>query len=121
MQSSKNGRQSFEVVSSWTASFDDPIILKVGDELTLSGRADNWHGHTWVWAKATDDKEGWIPDTLATIKAGITTASTDFSAIELSCISGEILTGIKETHGWVWCLNEKGFAGWVPSRNLKLK
>ncbi|NKB52093.1 MAG: hypothetical protein GKR97_07715 [Rhizobiaceae bacterium] len=46
-------------------------------------------------------------------------AKFDYSASELSCVAGEILAKIQSSHGWTWCQNGQGGAGWVPDMNLK--
>ncbi|MEM9013126.1 MAG: SH3 domain-containing protein [Pseudomonadota bacterium] len=109
----------YEVTTDWTAAYEHPIELEKGEELWLSGKSDNWGGHTWVWARNTVGKEGWIPDDLVIGVAERTYARTHFSAKELTCRQGETLYGIEETHGWVLCRNTNNSVGWVPSRNLR--
>jgi hypothetical protein len=101
------------------ASYDDPIVLRAGGKVTLSGRTETWDGHRWLWAITTDGREGWIPDTLPGLRHGETVALADYSAVELTCAEGDTLSGIRSTHGWTWCVNDRGDAGWVPSRHLE--
>ena len=110
---------SHQVVADWDAAYDDPILLKEGEELWLTGKTDNWDGYVWVWAKNQAGQEGWIPDNLANSIGSKTYATTDFSALELTCRQGEELHGRAETHGWVLCKNAVGLEGWVPAKNLK--
>ena len=110
------------VIKSYTSQYPDPIAFKEGDLLTLSGRTDNWNGHTWLWAVAMKDgREGWIPDSIA-IEINDTQhrARVDYSARELTCRNGESLTVLDATHGWCWCENRHGQNGWVPKENLKI-
>lgn len=109
---------NFVVVERWTASFDAPIRLKAADPVTLTGRRDLWDGHVWLWAVSPAGLEGWIPDTLVAQGDGGPIAAEDYSAAELTCQKGEILTGSRETHGWVLCRSASGSTGWVPRRNL---
>ena len=89
------------VIENWAASYADPIQIRKGEAVALDGRRDIWDGHCWLWAKASDGREGWIPDDILDDSSGATTAKEDYSAKELSCQAGQVLTVIKETHGWV--------------------
>ncbi|MCW9035127.1 MAG: hypothetical protein OQJ97_12970 [Rhodospirillales bacterium] len=109
----------YRVETEWKASYQDPIVLNEGEELWLSGKADKWDGHIWVWAKNQVNKEGWIPDTLVRTVAGKHYANMSFSALELTCSLGEELIANDEKHGWVLCQSKDGLEGWVPARNLK--
>lgn len=102
----------------WTASYEDPIVVKAGEAIQLTGKTDTWDGHRWLWAIAGDGRAGWIPDSLAESRDGGTIAKSDYSAVELSCAKGEVLTAIRETRGWTWCRSRDGEVGWVPSRIL---
>ena len=103
------------VTKSWIATYPDPISIKAGDPVRLSGRKDIWDGHVWLWAIAPSNKEGWIPDTLL----DGTIARYDYSAQELTCNIGEKLIVLKQTHGWSWCKATSGELGWVPDKVLK--
>ncbi len=108
----------FTVVEDWQASYPDPIRLQAGEALTLTGRQERWDGHLWLWARSAGGREGWVPDRLVRRTAAGCTATQDYSAAELTCRSGQRLTGETETHGWVFCRAADGAAGWVPRRNL---
>ena len=111
--------QQLLVISDHQASYQDPIAFAAGDSITLSERRDLWDGHQWIWARAPDGREGWIPDGITETRGHLAIALADYSARELSCQIGETLIGLKNTHGWTWCQNAKGACGWVPTRNLK--
>lgn len=106
------------VISSHEASYEDPIRIRRGDELELSGRSDTWDGHIWLWAVAQDGRSGWVPDTLPDRTAAGVTARRDYDAAELTCARSEVLLVHEESHGWGWCENEVGQCGWVPLQNL---
>ena len=106
------------VIEQWQATYPDPISLKAGDMIILTGRQDNWEGHIWVWAKSMDGLEGWIPDTIVKRSNAGFVATEDYTAAELTCQKGETVTGEKETHGWVFCRASDGRLGWVPRKNL---
>ncbi|NTG45262.1 SH3 domain-containing protein [Rhizobium rhizogenes] len=48
------------VVEDHKATYLDPITVKAGDMISLSGKTDNWDGHTWLWADGPNGKAGWI-------------------------------------------------------------
>ncbi|MCB2129054.1 MAG: SH3 domain-containing protein [Rhodobacteraceae bacterium] len=110
--------RSFRVVEAWHAAYEDPIVLKAGEEFWLSDKTDNWDGHLWLWARNQAGKEGWIPDSLVRRSAGRTYATIGFSATELTCRNGEVLTASLELNGWALCQAAGGSIGWVPLRNL---
>lgn len=111
------------VTVSYTSQYPDPIAFEKGDLVTLTGRTDNWNGHTWLWAVASKDgREGWVPDCIIDAKKGTKQhAILDYDAQELSCQEGECLTVLEATHGWCWCENQDGQKGWVPEENLNIK
>ncbi|MEP1206377.1 MAG: SH3 domain-containing protein [Rhizobiaceae bacterium] len=114
--------KSARVLSTYTACYADPIAVDQGEAIELSGRTDNWQGHSWLWARASDGREGWVPDSLVE-DAGIESAVAlfDYSAMELSCKKNEVLAVVKNTHGWTWCVNSAGDEGWVPDQNLRIQ
>lgn len=108
----------YRVTQAWQASYDDPIRLSAGDPVWLTGRQERWEGHLWLWARASDGREGWVPDSVLQQDASGTVSREDYSAEELTCAPGEVLDAERETHGWLWCRNGMGDFGWVPRRNL---
>lgn len=100
------------------ASYADPIAFRIGDPVNLTGKSDNWNGHIWLWAVGPDGRSGWIPDTAVCLSEERPIASCNYSAIELTCPVGEILTVLDETHGWVWCQTVDGVEGWIPLEKL---
>ncbi len=105
------------VISAHIAIYTDPIIVRKGDVLLL-GKLDIWDGHTWIWATSKEMKCGWVPDNLACEKGGKMVAGYDYSAVEISCNSGDIVDVTHEDHGWAWCNTENNEEGWIPLRNL---
>lgn len=100
------------------AVYADPICVKAGDRLTLTGKTDEWDGHIWLWAVGADGKAGWVPDSIVENRTERFQASRDYSAIELDCAKDEIVNVIEEIHGWAWCRSSMGKEGWVPLRIL---
>ncbi|WP_071795904.1 SH3 domain-containing protein [Natronohydrobacter thiooxidans] len=108
----------FKVTEDWKASYLDPICLQAGDLLYLTGRQDNWDGHIWLWAKSAGGLEGWIPDSIVRKTNTGYVATEDYTAAELTCRAGQVVTREKETHGWVFCRLPDGPVGWIPLKNL---
>lgn len=108
----------FRVVKDWEAAYLDPIQLEKGDPIQITGRQDDWDGYIWLWAVSTSGRQGWIPDTLIVEGRNGPVAAKDYSAVELTCRTGQVLAGERETHGWVLCRSTDGSTGWVPRRNL---
>ena len=106
------------VIESHSATYLDAIAFRAGDPIVLSGKIDVWDGHRWLWATGPDGKAGWVPDSFVASGHGKTCAARDYSAAELTCRAGEILTASAEVHGWAWCRSDSGRQGWVPLRNL---
>ena len=111
----------YTVVEDWVATYSNPIQLTAQEQLELTGRHDNWDGHIWLWAKSAMGLEGWIPDSLVEEVDGLHRANEDYTAAEISCQAGQILQGLKHTHGWVFCHSPDGKLGWVPLKNLTLQ
>lgn len=108
----------FQIIADHEAIYANPISVKKGDVLELTGREDMWEGYRWLWAKSIDGREGWVPDDLPLLNEGETRCRYDYSAVELSVKIETMVTVLNETHGWVWCLDRQGLAGWVPRKCL---
>jgi Bacterial dipeptidyl-peptidase Sh3 domain/Variant SH3 domain len=100
------------------ASYLNPINVAKAEHIVLTGREDIWDGHRWLWAVANDGREGWVPDSLISEVDGQHAVKRDFSAIELSCVVGETVEVIWQTHGWAWCQMRDGGEGWLPVNKL---
>lgn len=112
------GCMNFDVIENWQATYAEPIRLDAGEPIFLTGRQDSWDGHIWLWARSAAGLEGWIPDSLVAQGAAGPFARENYTAVELTCQTGQVLAGEKEMHGWVFCRSQDGSAGWVPRRNL---
>ncbi len=107
------------VIDTHTGIFPDPIVVGKGEVLQLSGKTDNWDGHQWLWAKASDGREGWIPDDLPNQRKNVTTAAFDYSASELDVEPDDQVVVHSKSHGWAWCTDNAGRQGWLPRKVLK--
>ena len=96
------------------ASYADPIEVRAGDPLALSGREEVWDGGRWLWAAGPDGREGWVPDDLP--RGGV--AARDYSARELTCRAGDLVTPLEASRGWVRVRAADRAEGWVPAACL---
>ena len=116
----KSARVSRQLVVTrdWVASDPDAIRFTSGTPIDLTGREDDWHGHRWLWAMA-EGREGWVPDGVVAFVDRTPYALHDYSAQELTCSIGDMLTAIERTHGWTLCRSVSGATGWVPDGHLE--
>jgi hypothetical protein len=106
------------VIRAYTAAYSDPIKIRAGDRLLLFDRESEWPG--WVWCRATDGKEGWVPAGFIYINDGKHLAAYDYDAKELSVCEGEAVEMLREESGWGWCRDSDGNEGWLPLNYLDL-
>ncbi len=107
------------VLDDYQAAYTDPITMKAGEPLILSGKEDNWHGWTWLWCTNQQGKSGWVPQDYIIQSAKDSVARCDYTAIELSVRSAEVLLVAQFESGWLWCTNQRGQSGWVPAENVQ--
>jgi len=105
------GREIYQVVEEHKSTFPYSLELKAGEDVTLSDDKKNG----WIWATDKKDAGAWIPEKYLEIYKNTGTLLIDYDTAELNVTSGERLTLIKEESGWMWCSNQKGETGWVPS------
>jgi hypothetical protein len=112
-------QQMYLVIDSHTSIYSDPIKVGKGEQLFLSGRSDKWDGHQWLWAKAADGREGWVPDDLPAERGSQAYAAYPYSAVEFSVKKGDQLRVLEESHGWAWCSDTSASEGWVPLKVIE--
>jgi uncharacterized protein YgiM (DUF1202 family) len=100
--------------------YTDAIVMRTGDQVTLSEKESEWTG--WIWCThSSNDKSGWVPEQYIERVGDKATALVDYDAQELAAQAGEELTATQEESGWVWCTNQQGESGWVPLAHLEQK
>ncbi len=113
-----NGAQMCLVIKEHQATYPDPITMRAGDTVELSGKEDSWNGWIWIWCTNQQGKSGWVPKGHVEQIGDIWRARFAYDAIELSVHVGEELTVDKEESGWAWCTNQQGESGWIPVENI---
>ncbi|MEM9951093.1 MAG: SH3 domain-containing protein [Chloroflexota bacterium] len=108
-----------KIIEAHERTYETAIIVKQGQSVTCMKR-DLWDDtHMWVWCKADDDGEGWIPlECLHLMNNNSATVNRDFNAIELTVAENEIITVHEEVAGWCWSENKKGDTGWIPYKKI---
>lgn len=120
--------KKYIVVEKWIESYENPIILKKDEKVTvdLSVKESDPEWIDWVWCIADNGMAGWVPIQILkvyeTLSDDLQTAvvSEDYSAYELPINKGDIVIGSRILNGWLWCKVENtNKEGWVPTRNIK--
>ena len=105
------------VITDYRSAYPDPIVLSVGDEVTVEDRKSEWSG--WVWCTTAKGKSGWVPEKYIQRNDSSGIALRDYDAAELSVAEGEELKIIDEESGWLRCQHEDGRLGWVPMEHVE--
>jgi Variant SH3 domain len=71
------------------AQYRDPIQVKPGDSIEVEREDDEYPG--WLWCRATDGRQGWMPVELLSGRRPIAIALGDYSAKELTVQPGDEL------------------------------
>jgi hypothetical protein len=105
------------VIAAYAAVYPDPIRVRAGDRVTLTGREDNWQGWIWLWGVGPDGREGWLPQDAVTVGVGGDggVARYDYDARELTVAAGDDVWVERRESGWLWCADRHGAQGWVPA------
>ncbi len=108
-------KEIYQVVVEHQASFRYSVELKVGEKVRTSNKSKKG----WVWCLSKSEKGVWIPEKYLERIGHIGIMLIDYDSRELSVAAGERLTFIKEESGWVWCTNQTGQRGWIPSYKVR--
>jgi hypothetical protein len=109
---------TFTANSDYEEKDSDPIRLEPGDEISVGPLDRAWPG--WVWATDRDDNDGYVPEEiLEPLGEGRFAATASFDPTVLTIRRGDRLESLRQIHGWHWCLNERGEAGWVAGYLLR--
>ena len=110
-------RQMCRVISAYQSSCHDPLVVGVGEALSITERETEWSG--WLWCTDLRGKSSWVPEAYVTRRGEGAIANRDYDATELSVVVGEELTVHKTESGWLWCTNARGESGWVPADHVQ--
>ena len=114
----KSGEQrKCRVISAYEVAYPDPLIIKVGEELTVGANDTQWPGFVWCTNKA--GQGGWVPESYFERMGNIGIVRYDYEATELAASVNEELIMGTEASGWIWCTNQRGQSGWIPADNVE--
>ena len=105
----------YEVIEEHHASFPYAVDLKRGTVITVTDREEDG----WAWCAIHDERGVWIPKTYLLQINHTATMLMDYDSTELDVGIGDTLTGITIESGWLLCVNETGYKGWVPIDKVK--
>ncbi|HYN07230.1 MAG TPA: hypothetical protein VES67_07550 [Vicinamibacterales bacterium] len=94
--------------------YADPISVDAGARVIVGRRDDRFT--RWLWCRADDGREGWVPETILTsTEPGTAVVVEAYEATQVPVQAGTPVDVIKEFDGFAWIQCEDGRLGWVPS------
>lgn len=114
---------NYIVIESYQSNYPYPIIIKKGMKVIVGDKyngEENWDN--WRYCSTLDNEtQGWVPEQLLVIENEYGILLEDYTAKELNVEKGEIVKGIKELNGWLWCIRllDKD-EGWLPKEKLRI-
>ena len=102
----------YRVVRDYTRVHADPIQLVRGDAVTVLRRDKEYPG--WLWCTNKIDQSGWVHESFLEEEDYRYIAVADYTALELTVQTDDILMGDRELAGWVLAMDKNGAYGWVP-------
>lgn len=112
----------YTVIESYKTNYPNPITIKKDMKVTIGDLyigEENWEN--WRYCYTLDNEnQGWVPEQLLGIENNHGIVLDDYTAKELNVEKDEIVKGVKELNGWLWCIrlldNDEG---WLPKEILK--
>jgi uncharacterized protein YgiM (DUF1202 family) len=107
------------VISPHSATYPDPLMVRIGEHVRIVAKISEWPG--WTWCVNSGNKGGWVPEKYIMRqddRHGV--ILTDYSAVELTVAEQEELLVAHEESGWLWCTNGQGDSGWVPAQCVQI-
>ena len=109
------------VIRDHVAAYPEPLIVKNGEELSITTKQSEWPG--WLWCVNSADRGGWVPEAWINRtedeSGGGGRMLRDYDAAELNAHIGERLIIELAEAGWLWCIKEPGERGWIPQQCVK--
>lgn len=108
----------YKVIEKHISNYPNPITLKKGEKVLVGKKyqgSESWPN--WIYCfKLDKSQEGWVPEQI--LENDI--VKEDYTANELNVKEEDIVFGIRELNGWIFCKDHLGNEGWVPKENLIL-
>lgn len=114
---------NYEVIEAHESNYPNPITIKKGTKVKVGDKyngPENWE--KWRYCYTLDNRtEGWVPEQLLVIENEYGIILEDYTAKELNVEKGEIIKGMRELNGWLWCIKIiDGDEGWLPKEKLRV-
>ncbi len=100
----------------YQVEYRNPIQVKAGERAEVGREDEDYPG--WLWCRAADGREGWVPAELLSEERPRATALVDYSAKELAVEIGEEVEIEETRHGWARVRNARGELGWIPESHI---
>ena len=101
----------------YQVEYPNPIQVKAGERVQVGQTDDDYPG--WLWSRARDGREGWVPVELLSPERPLATALVDYSARELAVEIGDEVEIEEVRHGWALVRNSQGEVGWIPETHIE--
>jgi SH3-like domain-containing protein len=101
------------VAADHQASFGYGLVFYAGDKLGVEDRDTAWDG--WTWCVDREGTGAWVPDHFIDRQGDSCVVLRDYDSTELTVKEGDALEVMEEANGWLWCVDQVGLRGWVPS------
>lgn len=114
---------NYEVIELHRSNYPNPITIRKGTKLKLGNKysgTENWDN--WRYCYTLDNgAEGWVPEQLLIVENEYGVILEDYTAKELNVEKGEIIKGMRELNGWLWCIKIiDRDEGWLPKDKLRI-
>jgi SH3-like domain-containing protein len=114
----ENNKAKVRVRLEHKVEYENPIQVTAGETVQVGRADDDYPG--WIWCRAVDSREGWMPCELLSIEGSIGIVLQDYSAKELAVQPGDELAVQEVRHGWMLVRNEQGELGWIPQSHVEM-
>ena len=110
-----------EAIRAYQRPYETPLAARAGEAvLPDPARSATTDFLGWLWCRAADGSEGWVPESWLVQQGGQWRLRRDFSALELTLLPGQRVRLQFSESGFVHVRTEAGEEGWVPDAVLRL-
>jgi len=108
------------VIQDYQSPYPEPIVFHEGEKVIIGREfTDDPDWNDWVWCQGQNNNEAWVPKQYLEIERNTARFTTDYNALELSVVAGEIVKVYETINGRGMSENPNGERGWVPLKNLQ--
>ena len=115
-----NSTKQYRVIESYQSPYPGPILFQKGEAVTIGREfTDDPDWKDWLWCQGQNDNQAWVPRQYLEIEADQGIFVTDYNALELSVVVGEVLMLDEIVNGFGMAKKQSGERGWVPLKHLR--